>query len=406
MWYLNGGNERLKFSDKQYCDEILGEYSRESNSAILAKTIKNYGTLSEEEKNKEILNHFSFIKRAEKLTDEELVDKIKNEELLLRKYMYLQKSPSWNDKTIELFVRYDIVKKLGADWTMEQVLDVFKSDEKFVKDRISVYIGTTEDGKTNEKRQKDILKKLCEADKIEELKADGTRKITPSNAIVNFYFEYIQSDNKDYDCACFFNDKSIKIYESEVKELQKLKRKYVNAKGDGRRLMRMICLLLAWQKAYQNRFYNHRFKGYAVAMLNELIKYNPIVENGRTDSVAMIRDMEKLDADGNIELILPEVPEPRNTDKYMPSYYYKLPFCVDESKAENEKVVLEITDFHCLWEQIFVAAFGKFEILEQTDKNSKKKEYVTYKAVKRCETCGDVFYVKRNAKNCDKCNRR
>ena len=38
-----------------------------------------------------------------------------------------------------------------------------------------------------------------------------------------------------------------------------------------------------------------------------------------------------------------------------------------------------------------------------------ERVYVTYKAVKRCSTCGKIFYAKQMGNgtgNCDVCNRR
>ena len=223
---------------------------------------------------------------------------------------------------------------------------------------------------------------------------------------------------------------------------------------------------MAWQKAYQNQFYNHSLKPYARGCIDSILENNPIVEvNNRSDSVAMITDRKKLKEDGYIDLLLPEVYAPREV---MPDLYYRLNFCVDESTAENEEAVLTITDFRNIWEQIFVAVFKEFDVLEEIkekdikhgeireydsknktgkvyipDKDktysfsgsgklnvgdmidiyimdSKKgkvkmlkkpneRVYVTYKAVKRCLNCGKMFYARQmgdGTGKCDVCNRR
>lgn len=229
----------------------------------------------------------------------------------------------------------------------------------------------------------------------------------------------------------------------------------------------MVCLLLAWEKAFQNQYHNHRFKGYAALRIDDLIKYNPIVENdnGRCDSKAMLADRKKLTEDGYIKLKLPEVAAPR---EMTPELYYKLSFFVDSKNSEGEEIALTITDFENLWEQIFVITFKEFDILEdpkekdikkgeikEYDKKSKtgkiyipdkkktysfsgtgtykigdtasafidgkkstakvfknnkdgtmkpERVYVTYKAVKRCSACGKMFYAKQKGNGTGKCD--
>ncbi len=449
-----------RFSDKYACDEMLGVYKYgRSNSVILKESIKDYDKLDETEQDKKILENFAYIRRAVDYSDEKLVSAIKSEEIKLYEYEHLLKTPGYFNITIALLVKYDVIKMINKlDWNMEDVTDVFKNRKKDVMQRIMIYTG---DSDPKSKRNEKIFKRLYEEDTYTD---DG--KLKESVAEVNQINRYLQSDKKDYDCRVFFNDKPITIYQSEVDKLKEIKKRYRTNEKDGRRIVRLVCLLLAWQKAYQNQFYNHRFKPYASGCVDSILENNPIVEvNNRSDSVAMITDRRKLKEDGYVDLLLPEVYAPREV---MPDLYYRLNFCVDESKAENEEAVLTITDFRNIWEQIFVAAFKEFDVLEEIkekdikhgvikeydsknktgkvyipDKDktysfsgsgklnvgdmidiyimdSKKgkvkmlkkpneRVYVTYKAVKRCSNCGKMFYAKQmgdGTGKCDVCNRR
>lgn len=453
--------KNVNFCDKYYCDNILGVYKYgRDNSVILKAAIEDYDKLTEEEQNKVILEKFSYVKREVPYSDEELIEAIRNEDLKLVQYEYLRKMPGYSDYTIELMVKYDVIKMINkADWTMEDVTEIFTTREDDILKRIMLYTGETKtDDKDSDKRSKKILKRLYDKNSDE--------------CTVKFINEFLASDKKNYDCRVFFNEKPIVIYQSEIETIKKISKKYRTNDKDGRRIVRLVCLLLAWQKAFQNQYYNHRFNGYAVLEMDNLLAYNPIVENenGRSDSVALVRDRMKLVEDGYIELLLPEVPAPREID---PKLYYRLSFFVDESNSDNEEVALTITNFEKLWEQIFVVAFKEFDILEKPkekdikqgeireyskksktgkvyvpDKDKlysfsgsgtykagdtvsvyidgKKKTikvfknhkdgsmkservYVTYKAVKRCSSCGKMFYAKQmgdGTGNCDVCNRR
>lgn len=461
MLYSHGRIEILeRFSDKYTCDEILGVYRYgRSNSVILKEAIKDYDKLDEAGQDKQILENFVYIKRAVDYSDEKLVGAIKSEEIKLYEYEYLLKTPGFSNITIALLVKYDVIKMINkSDWNMKDVTDIFINRKKDIMQRIMIYTG---DSDTKSKRNEKIFKRLYEDDTYTE---DG--KLKESAAEVNQINRYLQSDKKDYDCRVFFNEKPITIYQSEIDKLKEIKKRYRTNEKDGRRIVRLVCLLLAWQKAYQNQFYNHRLKPYARGCIDSILENNPIVEvNNRSDSVAMIADRKKLKEDGYIDLLLPEVYAPREV---MPDLYYKLNFCVDESMAENEEAVLTITDFRNIWEQIFVAAFKEFDVLEEvkekdikqgeikeydnknkigkvyiSDKNktysfngygklnvgdminifiinSKKgkvkmlkepseRVYMTYKAIKRCSNCGKMFYAKQmgdGTGKCDVCNRR
>lgn len=464
MLYSHGRIEILeRFSDKYTCDEMLGAYKYgRSNSVILKEAIKNYDKLDETEQDKQILEKFAYIKRAVNYSDEKLVSAIKNEEIKLYKYEYLQNTPRYKDITIALLVKYDVIKMINkSDWIMKEVTDIFKNRKNDIMQRIMIYTSDTE---PESERNKKIFKRLYEEDAYTD---DG--KLKESIADVNQINRYLQSDKKDYDCRVFFNDKPITIYQSEIDKLKEIKKRYIKNEKDGRRIIRLVCLLLAWQKAYQNQFYNHRFKPYAKGCIDSILENNPIVEvKNRSDSVAMIADRRKLKEDGYIDLLLPEVYAPRETTEVMPDLYYKLNFCVDESMVENEIPVLTITDFRNIWERIFVAAFKEFDVLEELkekdikqgeikeydikDKTGKvyvpdkdktysfngygklkvgdminiyimdskkgkvkmlkkpnERVYVTYKAVKRCSNCGKMFYAKQmgdGTGKCDACNRR
>ena len=461
MLYSHGRIEILeRFSDKYTCDEILGVYRYgRSNSVILKETIKDYDKLDEAGQDKQILENFAYIKRAVDYSDEKLVGAIKSEEIKLYEYEYLLKTPGFSNITIALLVKYDVIKMINkSDWNMKDVTDIFINRKKDIMQRIMIYTG---DSDTKSKRNEKIFKRLYEDDTYTE---DG--KLKESAAEVNQINRYLQSDKKDYDCRVFFNEKPITIYQSEIDKLKEIKKRYRTNEKDGRRIVRLVCLLLAWQKAYQNQFYNHRLKPYARGCIDSILENNPIVVvNNRSDSVAMIADRKKLKEDGYIDLLLPEVYAPREV---MPDLYYRLNFCVDESTAENEKAILTITDFRNIWEQIFVAAFKEFDVLEEIkEKDIKQGEikeydcknktgkvyipdkdktysfsgsgklnvgdmidiyimdskkgkvkmlkkpnervYVTYKAVKRCLNCGKMFYAKQmgdGTGKCDVCNRR
>lgn len=464
---INGNITKADFSDKYRCDNILGiyKYGRD-NSVILKKAIENYDKLSEEEQNKSIMEKFSFVKRAVPCSDEELVESIKNETLQLSQYEYLRKTPTYSDITIELLVKYDIVKMTKkSNWTMEDITKVFETNKKKIMERLYLYTGETEQksdknssSKKEETRAEKIYNRLC---------GNNTAKKSETTPVVEFINEFLSSDKQDYDCRVFFNDKPIVIYQSEIEAIKKISKKYRTNEKDGRRIVRLVCLLLAWQKAYQNQYYNNKLNGYAILPLDDLLAYNPIVEsdNGRVDSVAMIADRKKLNEDGYIELMLPQVAAPR---EILPDLYYKLSFCVDANATDNEEVALTITDFENLWEQIFVVAFKEFDVLEEPKekdikqgeikeydkklktgkvyiadkdkiysfsatgrykvgdtidvyiqdskkgkikvlKKANERVYVTYKAVKRCSTCGKMFYAKQMGNgtgNCDVCNRR
>lgn len=463
---IKGNITKADFSDKYRCDNILGVYKYgRDNSVILKKAIDGYDKVSEEEQFQSIVEKFSFVKRAVPCSDEELVESIKNEMLQLSQYEYLRKTPTYSDMTIELLVKYDIVKMTKkANWTMEDITKVFDTHKKKIMERLYLYTGETEQksdkssSKKEETRAEKIYNRLC---------GNNTTKKSETTPTVEFINEFLASEKQDYDCKVFFNDNPITIYKSEIEEIRKISKKYRTNDKDGRRIVRLVCLLLAWQKAYQNQYHNNRLDGYAMLRLDDLLAYNPIVEsdNGRVDSVAMIADRKKLDADGYIKLMLPQVAAPREE---LPDLYYKLSFCVDKNATDNEDAVLEITDFENLWEQIFVVAFKEFDVLEEPKekdikqgeikeydkklktgkvyiadkdkiysfsatgrykvgdtvdvyiqdskkgkikvlKKANERVYVTYKAVKRCSTCGKMFYAKQMGNgtgNCDVCNRR
>lgn len=459
---INGNLTKANFSDKYKCDSILGKYQYgRSNSVVLNKAIEEYDKMSEEEQDKNIVEKFSYIKRVVPCSDEDLIKSIKDESLQLSQYEYLKDTPRYSDMTIELLARYDVVKMTKkSNWTMEDITKIFNERKNDILKRLYLYTGETEtkSNKQEETRAEKIYNRLCD---------NNTKKVIEKTPLVNFINDFFASEKQDYDCRVFFNDKSIYIYQSELEEIKKINRKYRTNEKDGRRIVRMVCLLLAWQKAFQNQYYNHRLNGYARLRLDNLMAYNPIVEseNGRVDSVAMIADRKKLVEDGYIELLLPEVAAPR---EIAPDLYYKLSFCVDKNNTDNEEVALTITDFENIWEQIFVAAFKEFDVLEEPkekdikqgeikeyDKKQKRgkvyiaekdktysfsgtgkykigdtvnvyiqdskkgkikilkkpneRVYVTYKAVKRCSTCGKMFYAKQmgdGTGNCDVCNRR
>lgn len=134
---------------------------------------------------------------------------------------------------------------------------------------------------------------------------------------------------------CSLMKKPITIYQSEIDKLKEIKKRYRTNEKDGRRIVRLVCLLLAWQKAYQNQFYNHRLKPYARGCIDSILENNPIVEvNNRSDSVAMIADRKKLKEDGYIDLLLPEVYAPREV---MPDLYYKLSFALMNQQQRMKK---------------------------------------------------------------------
>lgn len=446
-----GDITKVNFSDKYRCDSILGKYKYgRDNSVILKNSIKGYEKMSEEEQNKSIIECFSYIRRAVDCKEEELPTLIKTEKIPLSEYEYLEKTPGYKDMTIELLVKHDVINMINKmDWTMEDVTEIFATQKDKIMERIRLYTG---ENKTKCDRSNEIFKKLYNPDN--------------DDCVVNFINEFLSSEKQDYDCRTFFNDKPIYIYKSEIEAIKKLSKKYRTNDKDGRRIVRLVCLLLAWQKAFQNQYYNHRLNGYAMLRIDNLLAYNPIVENdnGRSDSKAMINDRKKLVDDGYIQLLLPQVSSPRIVD---PDLYYKVCFCVEKNNSDNEEVVLTITDFEHIWEQIFIAAFKEFDVLEEpkekdikegqiTEYDSKLKTgkvyvadkekqysfsgsgkykvgdtvkiyimdskkgkikilknndrvYVTYKAVKRCSTCGKMFYAKQMGNgtgNCDVCNRR
>lgn len=108
---INGNLTKANFSDKYKCDSILGKYQYgRSNSVVLNKAIEGYDKMSEEEQNKNIVEKFSYIKRAVPCSDEDLIKSIKDESLQLSQYEYLKDTPRYSDMTIELLTRYDVVK--------------------------------------------------------------------------------------------------------------------------------------------------------------------------------------------------------------------------------------------------------------------------------------------------------
>lgn len=449
------------FSDEYKCKNIkkMFDYGKD-NLAVINDVIEGYDSLSEEEQKEQILLHFDHIKRALNITNKQLLDKVLNDKINVREYEYIRKIPTYKPRTIELMIKYDIVNMTGKkDWTIADIEEVFKTRHSEIIELLHLYTGEHNVKEEKNERTKKILKCLYEADSCDK---DGNPK--RSEALVNFIQEYLNDTKQDRDCEVFFNDKPIVIYKSEIQKIKEISKKYRTNDKDGRRIVRLACLLLAWQKADQNRYYNHR--DYAVFILDRLLEYNPIVEvEGRTDSKAMIQDFKKLQDDGYLEKTLPIVAVPREVE---PNMYYRMTFCVDRDNAYNEEVALVITDFENIWEQIFVVAFGEFEVLEQPKEKDIKKgiiqsydvrsksgrvyiedkgreypfsangkyndgqevnvfiidskknkvqimkkdnerAYIKYKAVKRCSSCGKIFYAKQMGNgtgNCDKCNRR
>ena len=356
------------------------------------------------------------------------------------------KTPS-SRSGFEYLVKQDIINEIGKpDWSIDDVSAVFyKSD--FVTNCICKHKGIED---TQDKEVKTIF------DNIEK--------------DITYITAFLESDKQDYNYKVFFNDKPIIIYDSEIETIREISRKYRTNNKDGRRVVRLICLMLAWQKAYHNKYYSNRLYPYAPLNIEKLSNSNSFVEatdSKRNDSSAMLADFKKLREDGYVSVILPEVYTPRETKNVMPEMFYKVNFCITDSSEET--IALEISDFKYIWEQIFVAAFKEFEILEEPkqkdlwqgivteydnhyktvrvyvpekDKNftcdsnrrykaddnvcvyiqdSKKgkidivnperpkRVYVTYRAVKKCSKCGKMFYAKQMGNgmgNCEKCNRR
>ena len=452
----------INFNDKYSCDSILGAYKYgRVNLTILKDAIADYEKLTEEEQNQQIIKMFAHIKDALECTDEELIEKIRNDSIELKKYEYIKKVRGFSRFTIELLLKYDIVKMTNkADWTMEDITDVFKNHKEDIMKRLHLYTGEQggidKKGEPTDTISQRIFKGLYEENKPR------------SNAKVNFINEYLLSDKQDYDCEVFFNDKPIVIYESEIEAIRQANKKYRSNEKDGRRIMRLLCMLLIWQKAYENKYLGHRFAPYAELKTTDIIKYNPIVEgkqDGRKDEVAMIEDRKKLVKDGYILKMLPMTYAPREVE---PSCFYSVSFFVDSTSGQNEKIALTITDYENMWEQVFIAAFKEFDVLERPRekdikqgevreydkknkvgkvyiadkdktysfdgsgsyktgdvvdvyiidskkgkikilKTDKDKAYVIYKAVKRCSKCGKMFYAKQMGNGtgqCDVCNRR
>lgn len=454
---------KINFNDKYNCDNIIGiyKYGRD-NLTILKEAIADYENLTEEEQRKQIIEKFDYVGTALNCTDKKLVDLIRNDGIELRKYEYIKKMRSYSRFSVELMVKYDIVKMTNnQNWTMEDITDVFRDRKEDIMKLLHLYTGEEEGidekGKPIDKVSQKIFKNL-----YEENKPKG------SNATVNFINEYLESDKQDYDCEVFFNDKPIYIYESEIEAIKQANKKYRGAnEKDGRRIMRLLCMLLVWQKAYENKYLGHRFAPYAELRTNDIIEYNSIVEgknDGRKDENALIKDRKKLVEDGYIKKMLPKTYAPREVE---PCCFYSLSFFVDSESGLNEKVALTITDYENMWEQVFVAAFKSFDVLERPRekdikkglikeydnkkegkvyiadkdrtysfdgvkgvkvgdevdvyiidskkgkikilKSPKDKAYVIYKAVKRCSCCGKIFYAKQmgdGTGQCDICNRR
>ena len=362
---------------------------------------------------------------------------------------YLQYTPSVYNNIIAMLVKDDIVKEIdNKDWTIDDINDFFEHRQDFISDRIKLYTGLKDE---NCDKHKEIFRWI---------KSD-----------IEHINEYFQADKQDYNCRRFFNDRPVHIYQSEIDNIRKISRDYRINDKYGKRAVRLICLLLVWQKAYNNRFYNHIHKPYARLRSKNLYDCNPIVEgtsSKRTDLTAMLSDIRKLKEDGYVSVILPEIYAPRDVDNAMPDLYYNVNFCVDDSTARPEDIALTITDFECMWEQIFVEAFKEFDVLQKpkdkeikqgtiVDYDSTYKRYkvdvpgkkvytlesnkrysigdviniyikdskkgkiieykggqservpVIYKAVKRCSKCGELFYAKQMGNgngNCDTCNRR
>ena len=222
---------------------------------------------------------------------------------------YLQYTPKLYDNIILMLVKDDMIKEIcNKDWTMDDINDLFEYRQDFISDRIKLYIGTKDEDSERYKRI------------FGWLKSD-----------IKHINEYLQAENKDYTCRYFFNDKPIHIYQSEIESIKKISRDYRINERYGRRVVRLICLLLVWQKAYNNRFYNHIHTPYARLRSEDLYECNPIVEgtsSKRTDSTAMLADIRKLQEDNHVSVILPEIYAPRDVDEIMPDLYYKVNFYI------------------------------------------------------------------------------
>ncbi len=382
------------------------------------------------------------------ITTADFNDKYKCDVLRQSLKLDSEKSSSYHNMTIGLLVKDDIVK---SNWNTENIYDTVSEHKDDILKQIMVY---TKDTDVSSKRNAEIYNNLYKS----------AKQINRFNA----------TDKQDYTCEEFYNDKPIVIYGSEISTIQHISKKYRTNEKDGRRIVRLICLLLAWQKAYNNRLRNNSLYPYAKLDTNAILNYNPIIEPSqkkkksgrRTDAVALLSDYKKLREDGYVEVLLPEVAAPR---EITPDLFYRVTFCVDDNTIENEETVLIITDFENIWEQIFIAAFKEFDVLEfpkekdikhgeiidydnkskcgkvritnkdkvysfdstkkynpgdnvrvyiQDGKKGKVKilsgdkaerVYVTYRAVKRCSKCGTMFYAKQMGKgtgNCEKCNKR
>lgn len=452
------------FNEKYACDYILRKhwYGRD-NLTVLDEKIAGYKKMDVEEQNTQILSKFKRVKEFLQCTDEELIDKIRNEEILLREYEFLL--DNLKDWKILLLIKYDVINMIGKpDWTMEDIVKIFSDKGNQIKDRLFLYTG--EDKKSKEAKAQDRTNKLYKR----LYDSSGVTK----DAIVNRIIEYLKKAEDedvemDYNLPVFFDDKPIVIYESELEAIRKANKKYRVNEANGRRIIRLLCMLLAWQKAHYHKFVCHRKRPYVYFSTEDLIAYNPILETeGRRDAVALIEDRKKLSQDGYIKKMLLENGLGREKHTSEGGGYFSLSFFVDSESAENEDVALEIVDYENMWEQIFVAAFKSFDVLEEIkekninqgeireyDKNSKvgkvyiadkdkvysfegsgnykvgnivdvyiidskkgkikilkksnDKAYVVYKAVKRCSNCGKMFYAKQMGNGtgqCDVCNRR
>ena len=152
---INGDITKAIFNDRYACDNILGKYKYgRDNSVILKAAIKDYDKLSEEEQNKMILDKFSYVRREVVYSDEGFIEAIRNENLKLVQYEYLRKMPGYSDYTIELMVKYDVIKMINKpNWTMEDVTEIFTTKKDEVMKRIMLYTGEIKtDDKDSDKR--------------------------------------------------------------------------------------------------------------------------------------------------------------------------------------------------------------------------------------------------------------
>ena len=238
----------------------------------------------------------------------------------------------------------------------------------------------------------DTIINLFKEERNEEVILDKLKFFTSDDNRASSIMKGLKKEVKNMEDAesegvrCFFNDKPVLIYKSEIEKIKQMGKDFTYNSKSGKKpreiLQKMIIIALIWQKTYQNQFEDR--KEY-VPQIEEKVNNSKIYTLNGSESGTRIGNYQTLIETGLIKYDRPEIEY--NKRKKMPYLLYKIPF-ISYNDDGTDEVVLKINNFEMLCEQVMSCFAEKLYVNE-------------------CQKCNHMFIAKRpSTKNCDKCNHR